>query len=91
MGRKQGQQKHGKGLTPYQGHGRAFGYFQCPTCDRKWMSGNSWADMGQECQHCKINVYPYKQVRLLAWYWVLQLMSKSMRLRKDRAASLQVS
>ncbi|WIA17236.1 hypothetical protein OEZ85_014110 [Tetradesmus obliquus] len=25
------------------------------------MSGNSWADMGQECQHCKINVYPYKQ------------------------------
>uniref|UniRef100_A0A383W7Q1 3CxxC-type domain-containing protein n=1 Tax=Tetradesmus obliquus TaxID=3088 RepID=A0A383W7Q1_TETOB len=61
MGRKQGQQKPGKGLTPYQGHGRAFGYFQCPTCDRKWMSGNSWADMGQECQHCRINVYPYKQ------------------------------
>lgn len=27
------------------------------------MSGNSWANMGQECIKCHINVYPHKQVR----------------------------
>jgi len=26
------------------------------------MSGNSWANMGQECIKCHINVYPQKQV-----------------------------
>jgi hypothetical protein len=26
------------------------------------MSGNSWANMGQECIKCHINVYPHKQV-----------------------------
>lgn len=25
------------------------------------MSGNSWANMGQECIKCHINVYPHKQ------------------------------
>lgn len=25
------------------------------------MSGNSWADLGQECKTCRINVYPYQQ------------------------------
>jgi hypothetical protein len=67
MGKKRVQQKPTKGLTPYQGRGRAFGYFKCPTCDREWMSGNSWANMGQECQYCNINVYPYKQVRPHVW------------------------
>lgn len=26
------------------------------------MSGNSWANMGQECIKCRINVFPHKQV-----------------------------
>lgn len=36
--------------------------YKCPKCKRKWMSGNSWANMGQECIKCHINVYPHKQV-----------------------------
>lgn len=28
------------------------------------MSGNSWADSWQLCQHCKTEVYPYKQTPL---------------------------
>ena len=28
------------------------------------MSGNSWANMGQECIKCHINVYPHKQVNV---------------------------
>ncbi|XP_052467962.1 zinc finger CCHC domain-containing protein 24-like [Carassius gibelio] len=51
----------GKGLTPYQGKKRCFGEYECPKCKRKWTSGNSWADMGQECIKCHINIYPYKQ------------------------------
>ncbi|KAF6251282.1 hypothetical protein COO60DRAFT_1676828 [Scenedesmus sp. NREL 46B-D3] len=51
----------GPGLTPYQGDKRCFGFYRCPTCRRRWTSGNSWANMGQECQKCLINVYPYKQ------------------------------
>nr|XP_057918647.1 zinc finger CCHC domain-containing protein 24-like [Doryrhamphus excisus] len=51
----------GQGLTPYQGKKRCFGEYKCPKCKRKWMSGNSWADMGQECIKCHINVYPDKQ------------------------------
>lgn len=23
--------------------------------------GNSWADTGQECESCRVNVYPFKQ------------------------------
>lgn len=49
------------GLTPYQGKKRCFGEYKCPKCKRKWMSGNSWANMGQDCIKCKINVYPHKQ------------------------------
>jgi len=56
--------RQGKGLTPYQGFKRTFGYFKCPQCKRKWMSGNSWADCGQECERCGVNVYPYKQKAL---------------------------
>lgn len=56
--------REGKGLTPYQGPKRCFGFYQCPKCQRKWMSGNSWADMGQECESCLINVYPYRQVMI---------------------------
>ncbi|XP_061911487.1 zinc finger CCHC domain-containing protein 24-like [Entelurus aequoreus] len=51
----------GQGLTPYQGKKRCFGEYKCPKCKRKWMSGNSWANMGQECIKCHINVYPHKQ------------------------------
>lgn len=57
-----GPKQMGKGLTPYQGDRRCFGEYKCPQCNRTWMSGNSWADKGQECQSCKINVYPHKQV-----------------------------
>ncbi|XP_030059104.1 zinc finger CCHC domain-containing protein 24 isoform X2 [Microcaecilia unicolor] len=52
----------GEGLTPYQGKKRCFGEYKCPKCKRKWMSGNSWANMGQECIKCHINVYPHKQM-----------------------------
>lgn len=51
----------GDSLTPYQGKKRCFGEYKCPKCKRKWMSGNSWANMGQECIKCHINVYPHKQ------------------------------
>ncbi|KAI6656535.1 Zinc finger CCHC domain-containing protein 24-like isoform X1 [Oopsacas minuta] len=51
----------GEGLTPYQGKKRCFGEYKCPKCKRKWMSGNSWANAGQECKKCHINVYPHKQ------------------------------
>ncbi|CAD6217104.1 GSCOCG00004672001-RA-CDS [Cotesia congregata] len=54
----------GEGLTPYQGKKRCFGEYKCSKCKRKWMSGNSWANMGQECIKCHINVYPHKQVSL---------------------------
>ena len=50
-----------EGLTPYQGQKRCFGEFKCPKCKRKWSSGNSWTNMGQECIKCRINVYPHKQ------------------------------
>ena len=53
-----------QGLTPYQGNRRCFGEFRCPQCDKTWSSGNSWADMGQECKECHINVYPYSQKKL---------------------------
>ncbi|CAM4712409.1 unnamed protein product [Leuciscus chuanchicus] len=43
---------------------RCFGEYQCPKCKRKWMSGNSWADMGQECIKCHINVLAHKQTPL---------------------------
>uniref|UniRef100_A0A182UAP5 CCHC-type domain-containing protein n=1 Tax=Anopheles melas TaxID=34690 RepID=A0A182UAP5_9DIPT len=50
-----------EGKTPYQGKKRCFGEYKCPKCKRKWMSGNSWANHGQECIKCHINVYPHKQ------------------------------
>ncbi|CAD7088234.1 unnamed protein product [Hermetia illucens] len=51
----------GEGKTPYQGKKRCFGEYKCPKCKRKWMSGNSWANMGQKCIKCNVNVYPHKQ------------------------------
>ena len=51
----------GEGLTPYQGKKRCFGEYKCPSCKRKWMSGNSWSNMGQMCIKCNILVYPHKQ------------------------------
>ncbi|XP_063829142.1 zinc finger CCHC domain-containing protein 24-like [Ostrinia nubilalis] len=54
----------GKGLTPYQGKRRCFGEYRCSKCHRTWMSGNSWADCGQDCTTCNIKVYPHKQTPL---------------------------
>lgn len=51
----------GEGKTPYQGKKRCFGEYKCQKCKRKWMSGNSWANMGQKCIKCHLNVYPHKQ------------------------------
>ena len=51
-------------LTPYQGPNRVYGYFKCTICRRKWESGNSWANYGQQCKRCKINIYPYRQENL---------------------------
>jgi len=53
----------GKGLTPYQGDRRCYGYFKC-SCRKRWESGNSWKDTYQECKRCKAKVYPYKQKML---------------------------
>lgn len=55
--------RHSKQLTPYQGSKRMYGYFQCPQFKRRWQSGNSWANCGQECKPCHIMVYPYEQVQ----------------------------
>jgi len=54
-----------EGLTPYQGIKRCFGIFECPQCKRKWNSGRSWANVGQDCIKCSITVYPKKQFPLL--------------------------
>lgn len=48
-------------LTPYQGKKRCFGEYKCGKCQRKWMSGNSWANMAQMCKKCQVFVYPHKQ------------------------------
>ncbi|XP_039756355.1 zinc finger CCHC domain-containing protein 24-like isoform X2 [Pararge aegeria] len=53
-----------KGLTPYQGKKRCFGEYRCPQCKRRWMSANSWANSGQDCNKCRINVYPHRQMPL---------------------------
>eukprot|EP00956_Cyclotella_meneghiniana_P020832 scaffold37218_cov52-Cyclotella_meneghiniana.AAC.6 len=55
---------NGKGLTPYQGGRRCYGYFKCKSCSKKWESGNSWKDSYQECKCCHNRVYPYKQKQL---------------------------
>lgn len=54
--------KKGEGRTPYQGKKRCFGEYKCSKCKRKWMSGNSWANMSQACIKCHIEIYPHKQV-----------------------------
>ncbi|XP_043212689.1 zinc finger CCHC domain-containing protein 24-like isoform X2 [Amphibalanus amphitrite] len=51
----------GEGMTPYQGKKRCFGEYKCSKCKRKWMSGNSWANMAQMCKKCRLFVYPHKQ------------------------------
>lgn len=56
--------KKNVGHTPYQGKKRCFGEYKCTKCKRKWMSGNSWANMGQDCIKCQIKIYPHKQVRV---------------------------
>ena len=61
-----------EGLTPYQGTKRCFGEFKCPRCKRKWKSGNSWANAGQDCVKCKIMVYPEKQVSYIRSFYDLK-------------------
>ena len=75
----------GEGLTPYQGKKRCFGEYKCPKCKRKWMSGNSWANMGQECIKCHINVYPHKQV--IEW---LELFAENLFLAQDLILGLNI-
>ncbi|XP_037068682.1 zinc finger CCHC domain-containing protein 24-like [Pollicipes pollicipes] len=50
--------------TPYQGKRRAFGEYQCCECRRLWQSSRSWANMAQECQSCRIRIYPHRQTPL---------------------------
>ncbi|XP_063541063.1 zinc finger CCHC domain-containing protein 24-like [Cydia strobilella] len=58
------QNKKVECLTPYQGKKRCFGQFKCPTCNRTWVSSHSWANFGQNCTKCQINVYPHIQMPL---------------------------
>ncbi|CAB3223223.1 unnamed protein product [Arctia plantaginis] len=51
--------------TPYQEEERCFGEYRCSQCGRSWMSANSWANYGQKCTRCNINVMPHKQRPLL--------------------------
>ena len=42
------------GKTPYQGQKRCFGEFECKTCGRRWMSGNSWANCSEWMIPCQL-------------------------------------
>ncbi|CAH0563910.1 unnamed protein product [Brassicogethes aeneus] len=48
-------------MRPVRSNERCLGEYKCPICNRTWMSGNSWPNMGQKCQQCHINVIPHKQ------------------------------
>lgn len=61
-------------MTPYQGRKRCFGEYKCPKCKRKWMSGNSWSNTGQECIKCHVNVYPHKQVTTIRLFHQIQFL-----------------
>ena len=50
-------------LTPYQGKGRRYGYFDC-RCGRYWSSAYTFANSAQRCQSCEKWVYPYRQDEL---------------------------
>ncbi|CAG9812578.1 unnamed protein product [Phaedon cochleariae] len=43
---------------------RCFGQYKCPKCERRWSSGNTWPNMGQQCEKCLIFVLPYSTVPL---------------------------
>jgi hypothetical protein len=49
-------------FTPYQGRRRCFGEYVCTRCNRRWMSGQSYANIAQKCTKCKLDVIPTKQV-----------------------------
>jgi hypothetical protein len=59
--RARGGRREGLGLTPYQGANRCFGEYHCTACNKHWLSGNSWANAGQQCERCKTLVYPRRQ------------------------------
>ena len=48
--------------TPYQGRKRCFGEYKCNACEHEWSSGNSFANVAQECIKCYMMVFPIKQV-----------------------------
>ena len=50
-----------KGLTPYQGHERAYGVFECYECTNEWSSAYTWANTPQACIYCNMFVYPINQ------------------------------
>lgn len=50
-----------KKLTPYQGKKRCFGEFRCNKCNLTWTSSNSWANSSQDCQRCKLSIFPHRQ------------------------------
>jgi Zinc-binding domain len=70
-------------LTPYQGDKRCSAEFKCSKCRRRWMSENSWADMGQECKVCKTKVYPYEQVKHQCLLLICALLVKESVLQKN--------
>lgn len=47
-------------MTPYQSKKRCSWVYRCPRCKIKWLSGNSWANLGQDCGKSGMNVYPHK-------------------------------
>ncbi|CAL4124607.1 unnamed protein product, partial [Meganyctiphanes norvegica] len=47
-------------LTPYQGSRKSFGEYECHKCGHFWYSPHSWANKFQQCQHCKMAVYPWR-------------------------------
>ena len=53
-----------KGLTPYQGHERAYGVFECYECTNEWSSAYTWANTPQACIYCNMFVYPINQWKI---------------------------
>lgn len=44
-----------------------FGEYKCPRCERQWQSARAWADYGQQCQNCAINVNAFNLERLFVY------------------------
>jgi DNA-directed RNA polymerase subunit RPC12/RpoP len=44
-----------------------FGEFKCPRCHKKWQSSKAWADYGQQCKSCSINVMASQLQKLFVY------------------------